>query len=285
MPRKQPYWPASEEIRVDNKTASRLYQETAGNPLYVVEGCAGLRPGDKETGRQGDVGIEPCSESPAKKSCGNRSAVGPSFTGLHPGPDGRDFRCAFTIALLVQVSQQTEEQVVHGLDELWQRRILREQDGARYDFSHDRIRDVAYTESSPVKRVLFHQRVAQALEKIHAGNLDPVAGELAGHYQRAGALEQAFLYFRQAATVAKQLYAHNEQVDYLQKALATAQLLPQFSPDRDSNSGTLWYALGVAQVLVHDWSSELAATAWQKAYDLATQSNNLLQRMPTSWDD
>ena len=88
---------------------------------------------------------------------------------------------AFTVALLVHASQQTEEQVVQGLDELWQRRIMRTQDGARYDFSHDRIRDVAYAESSPIKRSLFHQRVAQALEKIHTGNLDPVAGELAGH--------------------------------------------------------------------------------------------------------
>jgi predicted ATPase len=65
---------------------------------------------------------------------------------------------AFTVELLVEVSQQAEEAVVQGLDELWQRRIVREQGNARYDFSHDRIRDVAYAASSPVKRTLFHRR-------------------------------------------------------------------------------------------------------------------------------
>ena len=54
----------------------------------------------------------------------------------------------------------------------------REQGGARYDFTHDRIRDVAYAASSPVKRAHFHRRVAQALEKLHAADLDPIAGEL-----------------------------------------------------------------------------------------------------------
>jgi len=265
---------------LDNKTATRLYQETAGNPLFVVESIrAGVRHGDKETGREQEVG-GPLSRAnlPPKVYAVIEARLAKLSPSAHTlaqlaATIGR----AFTMALLVQASQQTEEQVVQGLDELWQRRILREQDGACYDFSHDRIRDVAYAESSPVKRSLFHQRVAQALEKIHAGNLDPVAGELAGHYQRAGALEQAFVYFRQAAMVAKQLYAHSEEVDYLQKTIATAQQLPKSSVSLDMESD-LWYELGYAQTLIHDFSSELVATAWQTAYDLATQSDNLLQR-------
>ena len=132
---------------------------------------------------------------------------------------------AFTLPLLVEASREDEESVVAGLDELWRRRIVREQASARYDFTHDRIRDVAYATSSPVKRAHLHRRVAQALEKLHAADLDPLAGELGMHYQGAGAWKEAFAYFRQAAAVARNLYAHREEVDYLQKAIATAQML------------------------------------------------------------
>ena len=133
---------------------------------------------------------------------------------------------AFTLPLLMEAGRQDEETVVYGLDELWRRRIVPEQGSARYDFTHDRIRDVAYADRSPVKRAHFHRRVAQALEKLHAADLDPLAGELGMHYEGAGAWKEAFTYFRQAAAVAQQLYAHSEEVEYLQKAIATAQILP-----------------------------------------------------------
>ena len=54
--------------------------------------------------------------------------------------------------------------MVRGLDELWRRRIIREQSGgvvgATYDFSHDKIRQVAYLGISPTRRRLLHLRIA-----------------------------------------------------------------------------------------------------------------------------
>ena len=48
-------------------------------------------------------------------------------------------------------------------------RIMREyRDG--YDFSHDLLRETAYTLVSPPKRWLLHRRVAQALELLHPGD-------------------------------------------------------------------------------------------------------------------
>ena len=65
--------------------------------------------------------------------------------------------------MLAHATGKDEETVLSGLDELWQRRIIREYDGACYNFSHDRIRDVAYAMIEPVKRRLLHRQVAQAL--------------------------------------------------------------------------------------------------------------------------
>ena len=57
--------------------------------------------------------------------------------------------------------------LIDALDELWQRRIIREQTGDAYDFSHDRIREVAYQEISRARRRLFHRQVAAAIAVVH----------------------------------------------------------------------------------------------------------------------
>jgi predicted ATPase len=51
------------------------------------------------------------------------------------------------------------------LDELWQRRIVRAAGTSSdsFDFSHDKIRDVAYAELSPMKQSYWHLRIAEAL--------------------------------------------------------------------------------------------------------------------------
>lgn len=264
---------------LDNRAVTQLYQATAGNPLFVIES---VRIGDKaNTGSADAAGERPQMMLPPKvyavieARLAQLSPVAQTLAQI-AATIGR----TFTVSLLVAASHQDEEQVVQGLDELWQRRLVREQGNARYDFSHDRIRDVAYAESSPVKRALFHQRVALALEKLYADNLDAVAGELAGHYQGAGSLAQAFAYFQQAAKMAKQLYAHSEEADYLQKALAIVQLLPPNAVSPASQSD-LWSELGSAQVLIHDWRHELVATAWQKADEWAVQAGNPVQRCET----
>jgi tetratricopeptide (TPR) repeat protein len=129
-----------------------------------------------------------------------------------------------------------EETLVRGLDELWQRRIIREQGVDGYDFSHDKIREVAYAEISKARRQLLHRRVAQALETVYAAELDAVSGQIAAHYEQAGLYQPAALHYQRAAEVARRVYANKEAkalyslaVEASQRgapALDDAQLLP-----------------------------------------------------------
>lgn len=102
--------------------------------------------------------------------------------------------------------------VVEALDELWQRRIVREQGVNLYDFGHDRIREVASVTVSPVRRAHLHRRVAGALEAIHAADLDSVSAQLAFHHERSGATETAVSYYRRASRVAARVYANEEVI-------------------------------------------------------------------------
>ena len=62
----------------------------------------------------------------------------------------------------------TKEALVRGSDELWQRRIVLERGALAYDFTHDKLRAVVYTNLSAARRRLLHRHVADALQQMHA---------------------------------------------------------------------------------------------------------------------
>ena len=64
---------------------------------------------------------------------------------------------AFTLDLLIAASNADAESAVHALDELWHKRIVREHGANSYDFTHDKLREVAYAEISAPQRRLLHR--------------------------------------------------------------------------------------------------------------------------------
>ena len=88
---------------------------------------------------------------------------------------GRDFR----FDILAQASDLEEDALVRALDELWRRHIVRVQADERWDFSHDRIREVAYAGIGPARRRLIHRRIAQGMELLFANRLDEASASIA----------------------------------------------------------------------------------------------------------
>ena len=132
---------------------------------------------------------------------------------------GRDF----TFEVLAQASGAGEDMVVRGLDELWQHRIVQERAGDAYDFSHDKLREVACAELSEARRRMLHRHVASALETVHADRLDAVAARVAAHYERGGEPQEAEAYYRRAARVAEAMQSQEDAARYRQRASALAE--------------------------------------------------------------
>ncbi len=84
----------------------------------------------------------------------------------------------FTFEVLARACDQSEDALVQGLDELWRKHIVREQGASAYDFSHDKIRVVAYAALSATRRRVLHRKVAEALVGVYASNLDAIAVRL-----------------------------------------------------------------------------------------------------------
>ncbi len=185
--------------------AELLYAATGGYPLFVIESVRARildgpgRPAPVRavlTGRIEQV-------TPPARSIVDLAAV-----------IGRDF----TLELLTEASDLDGEAVMTAVDELWRRRIIREQAAASYDFFHDLLRDAAYRQISPARRRLLHRRAAQALELIHSGDQAAVAAAVAYHYERADRPARAVPHHVGAAENASRVFANQKAIGHYQRA-------------------------------------------------------------------
>lgn len=199
---------------------SLLQAATAGYPLHVIEAIRAVGANSASPLPAADLAVvlrdrlEQLS-APAQELAGLAAAV------------GRDF----SLELLAESSDLDLDTVVSAVDELWRRRILRQR-GDGYDFTHDLLRDAAYAQVTPARRWLWHRRLAQALELLHAEDLEPVASQLAAQYAHAGRADRAVSFYRQSAASASAVFAHAEAVRLLDAALVIVRGQPR-SRDRD----------------------------------------------------
>jgi DNA-binding SARP family transcriptional activator len=219
------------ERELDTASAMRLFGETEGNPLFVVEA---VRAGLDELLKQPKPGERiafPYAPATHDLPAGVRTIISGRLAQLSASARelaalaavvGREF----SFDILTQASQSDEESIVRALDELWERRIVREQGAATYDFTHDKLREVAYAEINAPQRQLWHRRIARALETIYADDLDPVSGQIAAHYEHGGSIEHAIPYYHRAALVAQHLFAHEDAILLLRHCLALLEQRP-----------------------------------------------------------
>jgi DNA-binding SARP family transcriptional activator/predicted ATPase len=216
---------------LDPEILNQLCQVSEGNPLFIVEMVraawgSGSAKSDSLTTALSPGGTPPQLPSKVQAVIQSRF-LQLSLSARTLMEVAATIGRSFTFEVLIGASEADEATLVRALDELWQRRIVREQDISAYDFSHDRIRDVAYTTISPMRRRLLHRRVAQALEHVHASSLDAVSSQIAAHYEQAGMSERAIAYYRLAAQAALHVYAYQQAIQLVDKALALLLTLPE----------------------------------------------------------
>ncbi len=135
---------------------------------------------------------------------------------------------SFDFQLLQEASGRSEMETIAGLEELLRRGLVVEQkDGEGqgeiiYDFTHDKLRQLVYEETSLTRRRLLHHRVAEALVNPTRGPRSPgaVASQAAYHYHLAGQDALAAEYYQKAGEHARILYANVEALAHFQTALA-----------------------------------------------------------------
>ncbi len=250
---------AKRELAMDE--GLHLYHETEGYPLFVVEmvradlGRGTVSPSEAEEYVQGQAPLDDVRLLPPRVYAVlagrllQLSASTRMFVEL-AAVIGREF----TLDLLIAGGLADADSAVRALDELWYKRIVREHVANSYDFTHDKLREVAYAAISAPQRRMLHRRVAQTLESMHGEDLDSVSGQIASHYERGGMIEQALTYYQRAAAMAQCVYANEDAIGLLLRSLELLEQLPA-STKRDKQELDLQLALAPLYRVTKGWTA------------------------------
>ena len=272
-----------------HEQADMLFMETEGNPLFIVETLqAEMKSSLEDEAFETDPRLS--ARSPAARLDLPPRALAVITQRLSRlSPEARALVDAaavigrsFSFDVLAHVADLSENDLVRGLDELWQRRILREQGSSAYDFTHGKLCAVAYAELSVARQRVLHRRVAEALEAIYAAEVESTSGQIAMHYEQARLFEHAAACYRRAATHARYLFANDTAIAYYQRALG---LVAGQNPIQEAE---ICDELGEVLHFVGRYGE--ARDVWQRALDHLPGQHDLTQanlhrKLGNAWRD
>ncbi|HEX2913873.1 MAG TPA: AAA family ATPase [Chloroflexia bacterium] len=276
-----------------------LFQETNGQPFFLLETLKTLfdrhllfTSQDSEehrTVRLDMVSLLKLMAQPRLVAPGVREVVRTRLSRLSPAAfrlvaAGAVLGHAFTFEQLCQVAGLAEDEALAGLDEALRHNLLKEEqpgkeeadperqvDAGNYFFSHDKIRDVTYTEAGEARRRVFHRRALALLQNSKAA-----PATLAHHALGAGLAGQAFEYSLAAGEQAIAVFAVLDAIKYYRQAVHLLEqpakeyspLLEELEPAKVER---LYLQLGRAYELNSE--TENAGQTYQALLDYARQTH------------
>ncbi|MBC8336864.1 MAG: AAA family ATPase [Anaerolineales bacterium] len=186
----------------------RIYQETAGNPLFVVEMAQAIH----------HIDLDHTPELPIPSTI--QGVIRTRLSRL-----AKETRQILALAsLLVQdfsaeflqaTGDFPDATMTQALEEALKANILVEQVGGNYQFSHIKIADVLAADLPPESKQNFHKQIAQTLEKRSANEVERISY----HYEKADELTLAVEYTLRSAKRAVELYMDEDALTWYERAL------------------------------------------------------------------
>jgi DNA-binding SARP family transcriptional activator len=201
----------------------QLWTTSGGNPFVIVETMRTLEEADVVSATMIPL---PRKVRDVIRSRLDRLGERPRSVVAAAAVIGREF----DFAVLERVAGRPAREVAEAVEELVARRLMHVV-GERLDFTHERIREVAYEEVVPTTRRVLHLAVADALTMIYRGRVDDVADQIGHHYVRASEAAKAIPYLVRFAELASQRYALDHAYAALEQAMAGVAQLPTAERD------------------------------------------------------
>ncbi len=194
---------------------------------------------------------------------------------------GREFEFEVLRAAMAADGQVSQGEVDVGhlldfLEEALESQLITEgrvEEGVRYNFAHALVREALYDGLSLRRKMLLHERIGEALERVYADARDTHAADLAYHFSQVGRVQadKAVRYALQAADAAARIYAYDEAIAHYRTAI---ELLPA----GDVRLSAIREKVGRAQMAQGRWTE--AAHALEEAlreYDGRADSAGVLR--------
>jgi DNA-binding SARP family transcriptional activator len=220
------------------RVEDRIWTMSEGNPFVVVEAMRVLaddRPGHDGHAQPGALAL-PARVRELVTQRLNRLSPPTQHVAAVAAVIGR----RFDFALLQSASALDDGDAAQAVEEMVRQRVLQAV-GDELDFTHDRVRDVAYGRLLLPRRRLLHRAVAEALEAMGVGNLDATDGpsrdrrdeqieQLAHHALHGELRDRAVRYFRRAGEKAAARSSLHDARAWLERARDVADALPESRP-------------------------------------------------------
>lgn len=217
----------------------RLYQETDGNPFFLVailqalleEGAIRITAEGRWEAELGEIATNyralMAPQRIREAILGRVERLGEPEQGLlHlASVMGREVD-----PVLLERAWENEN-YQGALERATHAQLLTECQGC-YTFSHDKIREIIYEELAPSRRQSLHGRVLSAMEQLYLSRLEDWAGLLAQHAYRAGLWKQTLEYALQAVHKAVKEFQYQEGLELAALGLEAAQRFEGSEQDR-----------------------------------------------------
>ena len=237
--------------------AMSLQADTGGNPFFVGEVLRHLNESGSITQQEGRWSTRGDSGETYLPE-GIRQVVGRRLSLLPPETQkllssASVIGARFNLDLLATVTATPPDDILDSLEPAIDAHLVLETGFGRYQFAHALVRSTLHGELSTTRRGRLHLAVAEALEKLHAEDLDDVVADLAYHWGEAGTStvdDVAFSYARRAADLAMEQASPDEAARWFRVA---RERLDGADPSVDAE---LLLRLGLAE-------SAAGASEWQ----------------------
>ncbi|HYB00021.1 MAG TPA: AAA family ATPase [Ktedonobacteraceae bacterium] len=183
----------------------------------------------------------------------------------------------FDFALLQQLTQHSEQQLLALMKELIAAQLVIEESAEQFAFRHALTQQAIYTQLLVRERRTLHLAIADALEQLYATTIEHYVEELAYHFYKAEVWEKALTYGQHAGDKAQALYSPRAAIEHYTRALHAAQhmaILPPAALFR--RRGQVYETLGDFEHAKDDYAQalDIAQTShdgeaeWQSDIDL-----------------
>ena len=278
--------------------ASPLYQQTEGNPLFLVNTVDYLA-------RQGLVGQanggwqlhNTVQDITAKVPDTLQQIIERQIDYLPPQHQqlldvasiaGATFSAAAVAAGLeaevVTVETQCEtlarqEQFIQttGIEE-WPNGTV----SSQFAFQHGLYQEVLYDRVGAARNRQLHRRIGDRKEAGYGDQAKTIAGQLAVHFQSGRDHQRAVRYLHLAGERASQLSANTESIAHLNNGLALLPRLPD-TPERAQQELLLHVTLGPVLMATQGYGSPEAERVYTQARALCSQVGETRQLLPVLW--
>jgi len=217
------------EATISPQFVDLIYQHTGGNPFFVEEVLRSLVADGTIFRTEKGWDRKPIQDITIPKTV--KTALRARLGKLDPEAISMLQWAAvigfeFDFEVLKEASQISEDVLLQEIETGINQGLLNEipNEQSRIRFADDRIRELLLEEVIQLKRRRYHQRIAEALEKVYAKNLESNSEMIATHFAQCENKERTIKYSIMAGDYCRSIHAYGQGIDSYSRALANVDV-------------------------------------------------------------